>query len=419
MAGPPRLGARQRRSLIDAELARVRSLSPDPARLGTPLTSGLRRQAAALVTGKPDWLASDQLRRRSDALVEFLMRLERDQPTLQDRFGVTGAPITLLRTGCSDPHHGGRTVFRFRIGAGPLLYYKPRDGRIEAAWYGLVEQLASPELASPPRMVLASDCCWVENIGDGGVDSEILSRSAGALLAVLDLVQAADLHPANLSRRESRLMPIDLETVCHPTLPWENAAMRDPADPVSVLRVGMLGGPAHAVPVLPSPLAEGFRAMYRRLESEAVDRFVRTIASLPARVLIRATARYRAAWRASRATSVAEESERRAAIDRALARGRRGLRSVVPEELRMLEAGMLARFDIPRFTARTDEIAVRCDSTGRQVPNVCVSSGLARMAERRRVHGAKDLAGRLAALRSGLALEQARASLRRSGGRPA
>jgi lantibiotic modifying enzyme len=368
-------------------------------------------------------MAPTRLARWTDALVEFLVRLERDQPELTDRLGgAAGAMITRIRTGCSDPHHGGRTVFGFRTAAGAVVYYKPRDGGIEAACYRLMEELKSPDLPRPPAMVVAPDCCWVEGIdrlSSGVRDPVNRSRSAGALLALMDGLQAADLHPANLAGRDGRLMAIDLETVCHPTLPWENPGIRDPADPVSVLRVGLIGGAGWPGELDAGLLGEGFSAMYHRLKSEAVDRFLTGIAAQPGRVLLRATARYRAAWRGNRAAALADPAARRAALDRRLQKGTGAEPSAVPDSIRMLEVDALAEFDIPRFTARPDQIAVTCASSGRRVASICVSSGLARIAERRRVQGATDLTDRLTALSSGLALELVRTSLRPSGDRPA
>lgn len=401
-------------------LADLRRRAPVPDRLSEAAWDGLGGQAVAWSDRLPRWARPDTLAGWAAATVEFLERLEEDRPALEEWFGLGPGPLTSVRTLCSDPHAGGRTVVAFRAGEGPLIYYKPRDGRAEAAFYRLLGQLASPDLPDPPGILTRPGRTWVEGIEGvwSGQETGAASRSAGALLALLDLLQAADMHPDNLAWRDGRLLPVDVETLCHPTLPWENPASRDPADPESVLRVGLLAGVGLPCPVAAEPFIQGFEDMYRRMDARPLDAFLDTVRSLAPRVLLRATSRYRRALEAlgdaDRAGGAPESL-----LDAALATHDDGSASEVPPEVRRLEIDALARFDIPHFTARPDSTGVTCTASGTTVAGVVSVPGLDRVVARRAVQGGADLAARVAVIRPALALESVRAQLRPAVGRPA
>jgi len=400
-------------------LANLRQRAPAPDRLSEAAWDRLGRQAVGWSARHPQWARPAVLARWTGATVEFLERLEEDRPALEEVCGLGPGPLSSVRTLCSDPHAGGRTVIAFRAGTGPLIYYKPRDGRVEAAFYRLLGELASPDLPEPPAMLTRAGRAWVEGI-DGvwsGRETGSASRSAGALLALLDLLQAADMHPDNVAWRDGRLLPVDVETLCHPTLPWENPASRDPADPESVLRVGLLAGVGLPGPVAAEPLVQGFEDLYRRMDESPLDAFLETARSLAPRVLLRATSRYRRALEALDDTSRTEGAPE-SLLDAALAHAD-GSASLVPAEVRRLEVDSLARFDIPHFTARPDGTDVTCSASGTTVPEVVSVPGLDRVAVRRAAQGGADLAARVAVIRPALALERMRDALRSAAGRPA
>lgn len=401
-------------------LADLRRRAPASSRLSEAAWDGLGRQAEGWMARHPSWSRPGALARWTAATIEFLEHLEEDLPALEAGLGLDRGPLTSVRTLCSDPHAGGRTVIACRAGVGPVIYYKPRDGRVEAAFYRLLTDLASPDLPSPPDMLTMAGRTWVEGI-DGarsGQDTEAVSRSAGALLALLDLLQAADMHPDNLALRDGRLLPVDVETLCHPTLPWENPASRDPADPESVLRVGLLAGVGLPGPVAAEPFLRGFEDMYGRIDALPLDGFLETLRPLSPRVLLRATSGYRTALE-SLSEACTGQTAARQRLDAALATHGDGSASRVPAEVRGLEVDSLARFDIPHFTARPDGTGVTCSASGATVAEVVSVPGLDRVAARRMVQGRADLAARLAVIRPALALERVREQLRPAAGRPA
>lgn len=401
-------------------LAELRRRAPAPARLSEAAWDGLGRQAAGWMDRHPEWARPEALARWTAATIEFLERFEEDRPALEEMFGLGRGPLTSVETLRSDPHDGARTVIACRVGAGPVFYYKPRDGRVEAAFYRLLDDLASPELPGPPGLLARAGRTWAEGIEGPrpGPDPDASSRSAGTLLALMDLLQATDLHPDNLAWRDGRLLPVDVETLCHPTLPWENPAARDPADPESVLRVGLLAGVGLPGPMAVESFLLGFESMYRRIDGYQLDPFLDALRPLAPRVLLRATSRYRRALE-----SLGEARHQTGAADRlldaALASHQDGSASLVPAAIRRLEVDALTRWDIPRFTASPAGTAVTCTASGATVPGVVSVSGLDRVAARRRAQSGADLAARLAVIRPSLALERIRDQLRPAAGTPA
>ncbi len=61
-----------------------------------------------------------QVEQWGDACLELLLRLQTDQEAIAEVFfeGRNLGPVTDIRTGCSDPHHHGRTVFVLTFDSG-------------------------------------------------------------------------------------------------------------------------------------------------------------------------------------------------------------------------------------------------------------------------------------------------------------
>lgn len=161
-----------------------------------------------------DWVA---------ATAEFLRRLDRDRPEIERTLngGKKLGLVTDVRAGLSDPHRGGRAVIELRFGA-LRIFYKPRSGRGEDAWFDTLRWLN--ELGFQPRFrCLAAFSrpthCWQEaaisrpcqNIAA----AERFYRRLGAMLYLATRFRAVDCHRGNLIAAGEHPMLVDAETLFH------------------------------------------------------------------------------------------------------------------------------------------------------------------------------------------------------------
>lgn len=162
-----------------------------------------------------------------DAAAEMAGRLAHDRGALAVAYaaGHDLGAVRSIDAGLSDPHRGGRAVAVLGFGYGLKLVYKPKDLRIDAAWADFLRWLTEAGAPASTRapLVLARDGYgWAEFIGsadaDGDCDGAEFYRRAGALLALLNLLQAADFHHENVIAANDCPVPVDLETLLHPRL---------------------------------------------------------------------------------------------------------------------------------------------------------------------------------------------------------
>ena len=176
-----------------------------------------------------------------DGIAEFLHRLAADWPALCAFTGYSPslAPgsVADLRPGFSDPHRGGRTVWRVTLANGAALAYKPKDLAMDRAWNDLLvwcnEQGLSPRLGylwTLPRAGYGW-MAWAE--GSGALSAK--PQQMGMLLGLLHLLHAADCHPENLVMQDGQPFLIDAEMLCYPQVAGQEAD-----DPLDVLRTGLL-----------------------------------------------------------------------------------------------------------------------------------------------------------------------------------
>ena len=202
--------------------------------------------ARAIVIITESWIASS---------AEFLERLS------QDRTGLSLTRVQALDADASDPHHGGRRVFLLALENRPGLVYKPRDVSGEAALHSFIEwcnaQKAPLDLRAP-RVFCRKGYGWVERVvHEPLVDSGAARRyyrRAGALLAVLHLLGANDMHYENVMASGEFPVLIDAETLLAPDMPGDckagSASNDGPAArrlARSAQRTGMLPGMAGEV----------------------------------------------------------------------------------------------------------------------------------------------------------------------------
>lgn len=167
-----------------------------------------------------------------------------------------GTDIGAVRTvsmDAGDRHRGGQQVAIVGFDSGLVLVYKPRSLRIDVHFAALIDRLNQAGLSSPLR---AADCL---DRGDYGWSEFLLTRPCrdqdeirrfyhrqGALLALLGLLHANDMHAENLIAVGEHPVLIDLETLLQPQLPIADERLSaaehlaQDAASRSVLQVGLL-----------------------------------------------------------------------------------------------------------------------------------------------------------------------------------
>lgn len=173
-------------------------------------------------------------------VADFLQRLADDWSTLVHHLGLPVLPpagvVTGLTPGLSDPHRGGRTVWRAELAGRVSVAYKPKSMALDRAWNDLLlwcnAQGLSPRLPhlwTLPRPGYG----WME--WAEGNDRRADPRQMGALLGLLHTLHAADCHRENLVIRDGQPLLVDAEMLVYPRF-----AGREQEDPLDVLRTGLL-----------------------------------------------------------------------------------------------------------------------------------------------------------------------------------
>lgn len=190
-----------------------------------------------------------------DASAELLTRLADDRAVLADVFGVpANDEVTSLEIGLSDPHAGRRTVAVLAFASGAKVVYKPKSVGAERGFYDVVafvnERAGIPPLRTL-RIVEREGYGWCEFVEHAPcTDAEAAERyfeRAGALLAIVYVLEGVDCHRGNVIASGEHPLLIDCEGLMQP-----RQRVDDMADEVlaryiaqkqlshSVLRSGML-----------------------------------------------------------------------------------------------------------------------------------------------------------------------------------
>jgi type 2 lantibiotic biosynthesis protein LanM len=198
-----------------------------------------------------------------DQVIELLERLAADGAELAARGlpGGPGARLVGLAASLSDPHRGGRGVWKltFELGGAEVrLMYKPKSLAVDACFQQLLgrcnEAIDRGELSGVPRfrimrVVDRGGHGWVEHLApapcEDGAAVDRFYRRQGATLALLHVLLGTDVHYENLIAHGEHPVVVDLETLFHPFLvPHEpDPPARRAAEARlerSVLRVGLL-----------------------------------------------------------------------------------------------------------------------------------------------------------------------------------
>ncbi len=157
---------------------------------------------------------------------EFVMRLDSDLAAVRRDILHSGAGSRVARIegDLSDPHNGGRSVLIVRFEDGARVVYKPKDVRLDAAWYALVERLngsGAPVELKAAHVIARDGYGWTEFIDHAGcADDEACERffrRAGAWLALFHCFAGTDMHQENLIAAGEHPVPIDLEMILQAT----------------------------------------------------------------------------------------------------------------------------------------------------------------------------------------------------------
>lgn len=183
---------------------------------------------------------------------ELAEALEADLPRIREAFGGgrDAGRVAAVRPSQSDGHNGGRTVALLEFTGGLRLVYKPRDIRVEKAWFALLQFLN--ERGGDFRVLRVLDCGgrgWVEAARHAPCRDEAEARQfyvrAGQLLCLLYALDGYDCFYENIIAAEGYPVLIDMETLMHHT-PRHSADLppaEATADEIlhdSVLRTGFL-----------------------------------------------------------------------------------------------------------------------------------------------------------------------------------
>jgi len=150
---------------------------------------------------------------------EIAGRVAADRDGLWEAFGIpTDAPLIDVRADAGDRHAGGRAVHLlwFAVGDESVgIVYKPRDLRLDAAWYALASSVMTSFADAPaawPTVLVRDGYGYVSVVAEGVPgDAKIYARNAGRVLALLHLCDARDVHADNVIQTTTTPVPIDLE----------------------------------------------------------------------------------------------------------------------------------------------------------------------------------------------------------------
>lgn len=195
------------------------------------------------------------------ACTDLLLHLEADHDALAALFqqGQLLGEVEAIQTGCSDPHHGGRSVQILRFASGRRLIYKPRCLAAEQAFFALLAWCNAAGLTPDLKTVLVQSRPthgWMEYVPSAPCSTrEEVQHSyqrAGMLLRLLSVLGSVDMHKGNLIACGPHPVLIDLETILSPG-PWQqpwhgNRWLTKPQhDDHSVLQTGLLPSTAPVI----------------------------------------------------------------------------------------------------------------------------------------------------------------------------
>lgn len=155
-------------------------------------------------------------------LTELCGRVQQDRKAIAKRFGIA-TDVALVDYGLSggDTHNHGRSVTLLLFENGRRLVYKPRDISCEAAYEDIADRMNDAYGTNLTAAVTLpfDDYGYVEFVEtiDPAHDLAEFFKRCGELGAVLYLLNSRDMHFENIVASPRGPVPVDLETIMHPT----------------------------------------------------------------------------------------------------------------------------------------------------------------------------------------------------------
>ena len=337
---------------------------------------------------------------------DFLRHAERFIGRAGQSCAARSQPVQWIEPDLSDPHHGGRTTLGVQFADRSRWFYKPRPGEHESRWFGLLRWLNDEGFCAPFQIVDIVDGgahCWMPEVAHRCCRTRLEAAQcyfrAGALLALLQLLDGVDIHAQNMIVCGSQPVIIDLESLFHPRPPPVSgypkmsdavfytgllpvkALLLPVADSVSALGRRAPGphsvrwrGKAASVALFADDVAAGFCALRHFLVEtpSRVNRFealTDRMRTLRWRRLPRPTGHYASILHASLSPQALNNGLERSLYLHAACRT-----GPLPDAQLRHEVACLERLDVPRFTGR----AV---GNGRQPSHPCPTKTAALIAE--------------------------------------
>ncbi|WP_133901946.1 type 2 lanthipeptide synthetase LanM [Actinophytocola oryzae] len=187
----------------------------------------------------------------AESTVELLRRFQSDRREILGVLlgGADPGPLTEVEAGAGDTHRSGRSVAILTFSDGRKVVYKPRDLAVHQHFGVLVDwlndQVPGLDLRTPTALVRPG-YGWMAFVPRHGLADEHAAqafyRRQGALLALLHVVRAADVHCENLIASGDQPVLVDTESLFQAGLRVP-AGTTDPAARIladSVHRTGLL-----------------------------------------------------------------------------------------------------------------------------------------------------------------------------------
>lgn len=190
-----------------------------------------------------------------ESCFEMVNRLILDEKEIARFIGFELGNLAHISGGAGDSHRGGRCVYLLTFSTGARIVYKPRPLAIDEHFEELINWLNAkgdhPNILTP-RLINMGDYGWSEFIEKAECRTEEEIRRfyerQGVLLALFHGLHATDFHHENLIAAGEYPVPIDLESIFHPSYETLDSGQNDKQSMVlageklasSVLSIGLL-----------------------------------------------------------------------------------------------------------------------------------------------------------------------------------
>lgn len=181
--------------------------------------------------------------------VELLERVKEDLSVLETTFneGLPLGTLSSVTTNLGDFHNGGHSVSILGFSCGTSIIYKPKNIQISEIFYDFIQTLNTEGL-SPPlkgyRLLARGEYGWEEKVEhlpcQTSAEVERYYERAGMYLCLFYLMNGSDMHYENVIASGEHPMLIDLETLFHGVLRFNQKEEAVDRVQHSVLSTGFL-----------------------------------------------------------------------------------------------------------------------------------------------------------------------------------